>query len=343
MQQALNEALPSLDAKLRRGAYGLGYLLPSMLHPFFTMGSTACVVAVDLRNREVVCANIGDSRAMLVRRAKCNIQVIGLSEDHKPEHPEERQRIRNAGGQVVKAGPCHRIDGNLNLSRAFGDFYLKGNSSLPPDKQKVIAYPDCTRKPFKGGDEELLVVACDGLFERMTNNDIGSMVCKMVNSGMSLEKAGTQVLENCCARSYRGRPIEEGTDNESIIIARLPPARFGPGARVELQGLTSEAGQQLNGQEGVVVDLCEDKADRFEVRLIATGEVKSFKGSNLHEAKARMCTSGHEMQPWAGSSGKCDGCEAEVVANDGAMNCETCNRLSCGKCVSELSGPQDND
>ena len=38
--------------------------------------------------------------------------------------------IGGAGGQVLKVGPCHRVDGNLNLSRALGDFDFKANSEL---------------------------------------------------------------------------------------------------------------------------------------------------------------------------------------------------------------------
>merc|ERR1712151_827455 len=101
-------------------------------------GSTACVTAVDFAAREVHVANVGDSRAMLIRNGK----ALALSEDHKPENPMERSRIRAAGGQVVRVGPCHRVDGNLNLSRALGDFHLKANSALPPEEQKVIAFPD---------------------------------------------------------------------------------------------------------------------------------------------------------------------------------------------------------
>jgi len=44
-----------------------------------------------------------------------------MSFDHKPENKEERERIEKAGGFVSD----NRVNGNLNLSRAFGDFTYK--------------------------------------------------------------------------------------------------------------------------------------------------------------------------------------------------------------------------
>jgi len=52
---------------------------------------------------------------------------VELSFDHKPTNEGERTRIVEAGG-TVEAG---RVNGNLALSRALGDFEFKMNSSLP--------------------------------------------------------------------------------------------------------------------------------------------------------------------------------------------------------------------
>lgn len=52
-------------------------------------GTTACVVLItpDM----IFCSNAGDSRAVL----KSNGKTIPLSEDHKPDDPEESRRINN--------------------------------------------------------------------------------------------------------------------------------------------------------------------------------------------------------------------------------------------------------
>jgi serine/threonine protein phosphatase PrpC len=69
-----------------------------------------------------IIANAGDSRSALCREGK----AINLSEDHKPESKEEEDRIKKAGG-VVYMG---RVNGGLNLTRSFGDFDYKKNTSL---------------------------------------------------------------------------------------------------------------------------------------------------------------------------------------------------------------------
>jgi serine/threonine protein phosphatase PrpC len=89
-----------------------------------TAGCTANVVLI--HKNTIYCANAGDSRCVLSQEGV----LIGLSEDHKPENEIELERIKKAGGEVTAGG---RINGNLNLSRALGDFDYKNNKDLPVD------------------------------------------------------------------------------------------------------------------------------------------------------------------------------------------------------------------
>lgn len=55
-----------------------------------------------------------------------------------------------------------RVNGNLALSRAIGDFEFKKSAELAPEQQIVTAYPDVVMHELSD-DDEFLVVACDGM------------------------------------------------------------------------------------------------------------------------------------------------------------------------------------
>lgn len=69
-------------------------------------GTTACVCVV-VGGMRVICANAGDSRAIVVKR---NGSCIPLSTDHKPGSLRENQRIRDLGGKVTFNGRW-RVEG----------------------------------------------------------------------------------------------------------------------------------------------------------------------------------------------------------------------------------------
>jgi protein phosphatase 2C family protein 2/3 len=69
----------------------------------------------------------------------------------------EKARITAAGGFV----DFGRVNGNLALSRAIGDFEFKKSAELAPEQQIVTAYPDVMVHEL-GEDDEFLVIACDG-------------------------------------------------------------------------------------------------------------------------------------------------------------------------------------
>lgn len=90
-------------------------------------GSTAIVVLI--KEDRVYCANAGDSRAV----ACVGGRAEALSKDHKPSNLIEYQRITAAGGWV----DSDRVNGNLALSRALGDFIFKRNEKKKPEEQIV--------------------------------------------------------------------------------------------------------------------------------------------------------------------------------------------------------------
>lgn len=216
--ELLSEVVTELDATLLRGPLGVGRLLhKELLHPFSRMGCTSCIAALDHERREIVVANSGDSRAILCRKGK----ALALSEDHKPEDEAEFRRIARAGGRVVKAGPCYRIDGGLNLSRALGDFQYKANSLLPETEQRVVATPDVVSHSWDWEQDEFLILACDGLFERMSREGVVGFVHSRLRAGDSPEDVLRGLLDACCAKA----PNEMGQDNETAVLVQWSVAK----------------------------------------------------------------------------------------------------------------------
>merc|ERR1712157_572224 len=108
-----------------------------------------------------LCSNAGDSRSILCRGGK----VLPLSFDHKPSHAVEHARVDEAGGFVK----MRRIDGDLAVSRVFGDFRYKLNDNLPCEKQKVTANPEIIVCPRDYGRDEFVILGCDGIWDVVDN------------------------------------------------------------------------------------------------------------------------------------------------------------------------------
>lgn len=113
-------------------------------------GSTATVVV--LKGGEMWIAHVGDTRAVM---GMFGGGFVRLCEDHRPGRTEECERIEATGGLVVNVAGVPRVNGVLAVSRALGDADLK---------EVVIGTPD-VRKVVLGGGEMFVVVATDGLWD----------------------------------------------------------------------------------------------------------------------------------------------------------------------------------
>jgi serine/threonine protein phosphatase PrpC len=118
--------------------------------------------------------------------------VIAMSDDHKPELEEERARIENAGMKVVpitfqengKDVTIHKVAKTdsemLAVSRSFGDFEYKLNTTLPPDEQAVTAVADVRVHSRDAQSDLYLVLACDGVWDVMDNETVKDYVLNQV-------------------------------------------------------------------------------------------------------------------------------------------------------------------
>ena len=72
-----------------------------------------------------------------------NGEAVTLSNDHKPYDDEEKTRIEAAGSTVK----FNRVNGDLAVSRALGDFVYKRCDRVPPERQAVTAFPEARPPP----------------------------------------------------------------------------------------------------------------------------------------------------------------------------------------------------
>ncbi|GLT38261.1 hypothetical protein SLA2020_125210 [Shorea laevis] len=187
-------------------------------------GSTACVAII--QNKQLVVANAGDSRCVICRKG----QAYNLSKDHKPDLEVEKDRILKAGG-FIQVG---RVNGSLNLARAIGDVEFKQNKSLPVEKQIVTANPDISTVELCD-DDEFLVLACDGIWDCMSSQQLVDYVREQLNNETKLSAVCEKVFDRCLAPTAGG----EGCDNMTMILVQFKKP-FSSDASAEAQTLSSD-------------------------------------------------------------------------------------------------------
>uniref|UniRef100_A0A6U5HF47 protein-serine/threonine phosphatase n=1 Tax=Grammatophora oceanica TaxID=210454 RepID=A0A6U5HF47_9STRA len=199
-------------------------------------GTTAVVVVVT--PQWVICANAGDSRAVFAKQGN---QPVPLSYDHKPDDEEETRRIKAAGGYVAGG----RVEGDLAVSRGLGDFRFKEEKTvlagsanfkagagddedanmLDADDQKVSPVPDIIVQNRNADSDEFIIVACDGIWDVLTNYDASKAVAAMFAEGESDMGLVCEELIDMCLRLG-------SKDNMTALIIRFPAQQIGEGEGV---------------------------------------------------------------------------------------------------------------
>lgn len=190
MQNKRNDTVMMMTERMEREAGGA----PINRVRFERSGSTCVVVMVTPSH--IICANAGDSRAVLRRNGK----VLPLSFDHKPNNIPELQRINEAGGFVK----CKRVDGDLAVSRGLGDFSYKSNEKRLVEHQKVVPEPEFVVYPRDLKRDEFLVLACDGVWDVATNEECSNFVQELLLEGeRDLGLICEEAIDSCLDKKSR--------------------------------------------------------------------------------------------------------------------------------------------
>jgi len=161
----------------------------------YAMQCGTCALVIFIKENTIFGANLGDSRAVMGCRGKI---AKRLTTDHKPGDPEEIKRIQDLGG-YVKLNKTPRVQGQLAVSRALGD-------------KKFIPYvssePGITKTPLTN-DTLFLVMACDGIWDEVKDQEVVELIYRTKNP----QESANKVKELATSR--------KSIDNISVIVIYL--------------------------------------------------------------------------------------------------------------------------
>ncbi|BHF60915.1 Protein phosphatase 1B [Sparganum proliferum] len=222
IQQGIREGFLALDERLRN--------LPEIASGEDRSGSTA--ICVLITPNHIFFANCGDSRAILISDGSVSFATT----DHKPVHPAEKERIQKAGGSVI----IQRVNGSLAVSRSLGDYSYKTDRDLPPTQQLISPEPEITVIDRKKASDQMIVLACDGIWDVLSNENLCELLLERAQRLDDLSKVCDEAIDYCL---YKG-----SSDNMSIVLVAFDPApKVDPSLKAEdekleraLEALTNE-------------------------------------------------------------------------------------------------------
>ena len=173
-------------------------------------GTTAVIVIIDQKMLYV--ANLGDARAVIGG----GVGPTFYTTDHKPSSDSEIKRIMAAGWTVDNVRGTMRLGASgmspgIAVSRAFGD--LGSRHLAGPDSIVLSDVPDVSKVSLQDTDK-VLIIACDGLWDVMNNDEAVKRVMYLCSRGCSAEEAAFY-LRDLALLEYGSK------DNISVMVVLL--------------------------------------------------------------------------------------------------------------------------
>ncbi|GKZ00765.1 hypothetical protein MPSEU_001028300 [Mayamaea pseudoterrestris] len=200
-------------------------------------GTTATIVY--MAPRAVVLASLGDSRAVLgsvrhnVTDSSIFTSAVQLTKDHVASDSEEQQMVESRGGHVTFHNGMHRVNGTLAITRSIGDAALSPFLSREPHvvsmtAEEVKSLCASTKTPNSTSVTDLLastvvpcflILASDGLWDVMSNEDAVDMVAEVL---ISLAAAGkTMSLQEAAERLTLEAYVRGSRDNIGVAVIAI--------------------------------------------------------------------------------------------------------------------------
>ena len=162
--------------------------------------SGACAICCLTIDKNCYVINIGDSRCVLGGRNGNQLYAIQMSNDHKPNDPEEEERIKKSKGDVTNHrdnnfGP-YRVykqgesNPGLAVSRSLGDLagHEVGCSEVPEVAMKILEPSD-----------EFIILGSDGIWDMMGSAEIVGFIYEKLEE-FDRTKICDHVVDECRKR-----------------------------------------------------------------------------------------------------------------------------------------------
>jgi len=191
-------------------------------------GTTASVILLKTRKDDgdkdkeeddfIIVLNCGDSRTLLFQgpsREKESSSVVQFcTRDHSPKDEKEGLRLKQGKDQGLDYSLPECSSSRWWLT--IGDYQYAVSRSLEGEfafSKGIVYDADVTMIPLSSNEERIIMIASDGVFEVMDNEEVGRDLLSMRDAGICAGDAA----KNIC-----GAALDKGTsDNVSVVIIYL--------------------------------------------------------------------------------------------------------------------------
>jgi pyruvate dehydrogenase phosphatase len=303
IDQAIRDGFLKLDDEIVNQSVEKVFKNPSKVVAAETLapalsGSCALLAFYESRSKMLKVAVTGDSRAVLGRMGKNGKwTATALSEDQTGSNKSEEKRMRAAHpgeDHVIRNG---RVLGGLEPTRAFGDAFYKwtydtqikikmqffGRNPHPYLKTPpyVTAEPVITTTQIEPENGDFVVMATDGLWEMLTNEEVVGLVGKWIEEQKSRAAISPSDAPSKSSNGWFGG-LFGGKKAAAAVTAEVLPVEGG-----QAENATGQRAPVRVRQWGVKMEderfVCEDKN-------AATHVVRNALGGNNSDMLCALLT-----------------------------------------------------
>ena len=207
-----NESITSAFKKTNNEIFSNSKLDSSM--------SGTTVVSLVLTPNNMLCVNLGDSRAALFKYDNGIYYCKNLSRDHKPAEADEARRIDLMGGRIKRCydeehkrfvGPDrvwmkNKDEPGLAMTRSLGDKIAHTIGVTDEPEFKSFPYD---------GTEKFIIIASDGLWEYVSGDQCISIVKPLYEDGLDSQEAALALTKEAFRRWKRK---EVAIDDITVVV-----------------------------------------------------------------------------------------------------------------------------